>query len=112
MARCEQGYLCDICGLEVEGITESALYLRYVLGRVPAEKLPYSRERHIRCDPVLAQFIVDPAFEPVVCEGIFTKDCLDPAHVAEEEALVTRAWRRLQELPRLGLPITEYPLPR
>jgi hypothetical protein len=24
---------------------------------------------------------------------------------------VTRGWRRLQELPHLGLSITEYPLP-
>jgi len=31
--------------------------------------------------------------------------------VAEEEARVTRGWRRLQELPGLGIPIIEYPLP-
>jgi len=24
---------------------------------------------------------------------------------------VTRAWRRLQEIPTLGIPLTEYPLP-
>ena len=28
MARCDQGYLCDVCGQDVEAITESDLYLR------------------------------------------------------------------------------------
>src|SRR5262249_26300165 len=28
MARCEQGYRCDVCGQEVEAINESDLYLR------------------------------------------------------------------------------------
>src|SRR5437764_510005 len=32
MAACETGYLCEICGRDVEAITESDLYLRYVLG--------------------------------------------------------------------------------
>jgi hypothetical protein len=34
MVACEQGYLCDVCGRDVEAITESDLYLRYVLGEV------------------------------------------------------------------------------
>lgn len=110
MARCEQGYLCDVCGRDVEEMTDSDLYLRFILGEVPPETLHVNRERHIRCDPALAQFIVDPAFAPVVCEGPFAKQFLDPVYVAEEETRVTRAWRRLQELPALGLPLTEYPL--
>jgi hypothetical protein len=112
MALCEQGYLCDVCGGDVENITDSDLYLRYVLGEVPPEKLHILRERHIRCNPTLAQFIVDPNFEPVRCEGPFAKDQLDSAHVADEEKRVTRGWRRLQEIPSLGLStIQEYPLP-
>jgi hypothetical protein len=111
MARCETGYLCDVCGSEVEAITESDLYLRYVLGEVRAEELLSTPERHVRCNPATAQFIVDARFPPVRCDGPFAKEGLDPAFVAEQEARVTRAWRRLQELPRLGLPITEYPLP-
>lgn len=112
MALCEQGYLCEVCGGDVEGITDSDLYLRYVLGEVAPEKLHLLRERHIRCNPTLAQFIVDPQFEPVRCEGPFAKDQLDAAFVAEQEARVTRAWRRLQEIPSLGLSaIQEYPLP-
>jgi hypothetical protein len=112
MALCEQGYLCEVCGGDVEGITESDLYLRYVLGEVPPEKLHILRERHIRCNPTLAQFIVDPRFEPVHCTGPFAKDGLDPTYVAEQEARVTRGWRRLQEIPSLGLStIQEYPLP-
>ena len=70
-----------------------------------------SRERHIRCNPVLAQFIVDPSFSPVACEGAFAKEFLDPNSVAEQEERVTRAWRRLQQLPGSGLPILDYPLP-
>ncbi|TMQ33115.1 MAG: hypothetical protein E6K70_14920, partial [Planctomycetota bacterium] len=73
MALCEQGYLCDVCGQEVEEITDSDLYLRYVLGEVHPEQLHLLRERHIRCNPVTAQFIVDPGFEPVRCEGAFAK---------------------------------------
>jgi hypothetical protein len=111
MAKCEQGYLCQVCGLEVEEITESDLYLRFVLGEVPAEQLHLLPECHIRCNPSLAQYIVDPAFPPVCCEGAFAKEHLDAAFAAEEEARVTRGWRRLQEVPTLGVPIIEYPLP-
>ena len=81
------------------------------LGEVPPLQLPSLRERHIRCNPATAQYIVDPDFPPVRCEGMFAKENLDPSFVKEEELRVTRAWRRLQELPTLGLPITEYPLP-
>jgi hypothetical protein len=111
MARCERGYLCDICGQDVAEITESDLYLRYVLGDVPPEQLHRMPERHIRCNPSLAQFVVDPAFAPVNCDGPFNKTSLDAVYVTEQEELVTRAWRRLQELPRLRIPIIEYPLP-
>jgi len=111
MARCEQGYLCDVCGLDVEQITESDLYLRYVLGEVSPLALPTLRERHIRCNPATAQYIVDADFPAVHCDGFFNKTMLDAADVAEQEIRVTRAWRRLQEIPALGIPITEYPLP-
>jgi hypothetical protein len=111
MVACEQGYLCDVCGTDVEAITESDLYLRYVLGEVSPLVLPTQRERHIRCNPATAQYIVDPAFAPIHCAGVFAKEALDPAFVAEQEQRVTRAWRRLQEIPSLGIPITEYPLP-
>ncbi len=112
MALCEQGYLCDVCGGDVEAITESDLYLRYVLGEVPPEKLHILRERHIRCNPIVAQFIVDERFEPVPCTGEFAKANLDPIFVRQEEERVTRGWRRLQEIPGLGLAtIQEYPLP-
>jgi hypothetical protein len=111
MARCEQGYVCEVCGLEVGEITDSDLYLRFVLGEVPPEQLHLLRERHVRCNPALAQYVVDPAFPGVRCDGFFAKETLDPGFVAAEEARVTRGWRRLQELPTLGIPIIEYPLP-
>ncbi len=111
MAKCDQGYLCDVCGLDVEQIIDSDLYLRYVLGEVPPPELTRQSERHIRCNPALAQFIVDPAFEPVPCDSIFARANLDAQFVRDREIQVTRAWRRLQEIPRLGIPLTEYPLP-
>lgn len=111
MARCEQGYLCDVCGQEVEDITESDLYLAYVIGEVRPETLHRTPERHIRCNPARAQFIVDPGFAPVRCDSVFAKQELDAAYVAEEEQRVTRGWRRLQEVRMLHLTIDEYPLP-
>ncbi|MEZ6068398.1 MAG: hypothetical protein R3B90_22400 [Planctomycetaceae bacterium] len=110
MASCEQGYLCEVCGDEVEEITSSDLYLRYVIGEVTARELLSSAERHIRCNPTLAQFIVDESFAPVIVDGPFAKSELDPADVAERDALVTLGWRRLQEVRELGLSIAEYPL--
>src|SRR5260370_31850884 len=111
MAKCEQGYLCDVCGSDVENMTDSDLYLRFILGEVRPEELHVSRERHIRCNPALAQFIVDPAFAPVVCDGPFGKESLDPSSAAEQRERVTRACRRLQQLSGSGLPILDYPLP-
>jgi hypothetical protein len=112
MARCEQGYLCEVCGEEVPEITESDLYLRYVIGEVDSRQLLTSKERHIRCNPVLAQFIVDPEFEPVRVEGPFDKAQLEASDVAAREDLVSRGWRRLRELRSLGLAISDYPLAR
>ena len=111
MVRCEQGYLCEVCGEEVEDLTGSDLYLRYVLGEVDPETLHLQPERHLACNPTLSQFIVAEGFGPVAAQGPFVKDELDPEFVAAEEARVTAAYLRLQELPALGLPINEYPPP-
>jgi hypothetical protein len=111
MAKCEEGYLCDVCGQDVAEFVDSDLYLRYVIGMADPEVLHTSSERHIRCNPALAQFIVDAAFEPVAVEGPFDKRQLDPAWVRERESLVTRGWRRLCELQHQDVPIIRYPLP-
>ncbi|REK15903.1 MAG: hypothetical protein DWQ37_08815 [Planctomycetota bacterium] len=111
MAKCEEGYLCDVCGGDVEEITESDLYLRFVIGMVDPETLHTTAERHIRCNPVLAQFIVDADFEPVSVEGDFDKQRLDANYVREREAIVSRGYRRLREVAHLDLPIVDYPLP-
>jgi hypothetical protein len=111
MAQCDQGYLCEVCGDPVELIEGSDLYLRYILGEVEARALLSTPERHLRCNPVVAQFIVDPAFEPISVEGPFDKAEMDSQSVLTRESLVTRAWKRLQEVRQLGLPISEYPLP-
>jgi hypothetical protein len=111
MAGCERGYLCTVCGQDVEEITDSVLYLRYVLGEVEWDHLNRAPETHIRCHPILAQFIVDASFEPVICEGAFAKDQLDSEFVKREEERVTVAYLRLCELADSNLPIAEYPLP-
>ena len=111
MAKCDEGYLCDVCGEEVENITDSDLYLRYVIGQVDPETLHTARERHLRCNPTLAQFVVDEKFEPVTVDDPFSKAQLDPEYVQEHEQLVTRGWQRLQEVSKMDLAIQEYPLP-
>jgi hypothetical protein len=110
MAKCDEGYRCAVCGRDVEAIPESDLYLRFVLGEVPLELLHRLPECHVRCNPALAQYIVDANFEPVACDGPFSKSAMDPEFVAAEERRVTRGWRRLQAIPTLGLTVPEYPL--
>ena len=111
MAQCDEGYLCDVCGEEVAEMTDSDLYLSYIIGQIKMGELFHAPERHIRCNPVQAQFIVDERFAPVLVDGPFDKRVQDPAAMREEEARVTRGWRRLQEVAGSGLAINEYPLP-
>ena len=110
MAKCDEGYRCEVCGGDVELVTDSDLYLRYVLGEVPLELIHRLPERHIRCNPALAQYIVAAGLAPIECPGAFSKAGLDAAFVRAEEARVSRGWRRLQAIPTLGLSIAEYPL--
>jgi hypothetical protein len=111
MAKCDEGYICDVCGAEVEQITESDLYLRYVVGMLDPEILHTSAERHINCNPALAQFIVDKEFSSVVVDGDFDKRKMDPGFVQQREELLTRGWQRLHEIAGQELAILEYPLP-
>jgi hypothetical protein len=111
MAKCDEGYLCDVCGEDVANLVDSDLYLRYIVGQLDPEVLHTTPERHIRCNPALAQYIVADDFAPVAVEGAFDKRQLDPAFVAEREELFTRGWRRLSEVFGLGIPVIEYPLP-
>ncbi|MFT5526295.1 MAG: hypothetical protein ACI9G1_005338 [Pirellulaceae bacterium] len=114
MAKCEEGYLCDVCGKDVEDITESDLYLRYVVGMIDPETLHTTPERHIRCNPALAQFIVHGEFSPVVVAGDFGKNYLDPEFVKQREELLTKGWLRLRELFELlqqqEVSVLDYPL--
>lgn len=112
MAKCEKGYLCEVCGEEVEGILYSDLYLRFVLGEVELEQLPHSPERHIRCNPAQAQYIVDADFEPVICDSMFSKENMDSEFVQSEEERITRGWRQLCRIVNEGLPIEKYRLPK
>ncbi len=114
MAKCDEGYLCEVCDQEVEGLTNSALYLQYVIGWIDPETLHTRRECHLQCLPALAQFIDDERFVPrVSVEGEFDRRRLDPSFVQERAAMVTRGYQRLWELQtkRRGLTVADYPLP-
>ena len=112
MAKCDEGYLCSVCSKDVASVTDSDLYLRYVIGLVDPEMLHSTPERHIRCNPCLAQFIVAADFEPVIVEGEFSKTQLDADYVAQRELLVTRGYHRLSEIKKMAdTSILEFPLP-
>jgi hypothetical protein len=113
MALCDQGYFCEICREDVSCLTESDLYLRFVIGEIDPEVLHTTPERHIRCNPTLAQFIEHSAFESVTVEGPFDRRRLDDAFVKSRTELVTRGFERLLELETLGgeADVTQYPLP-
>jgi hypothetical protein len=110
MAGCDEGYICEVCGEAVDEIVDSDLYLRFILGLVPFATLTQTPERHIRCNPVQAQFIVADGFDPVIVEGPFDKRELDAEDVARQNQQVTLAWQRLQEVSGSGLPVEEYPI--
>jgi hypothetical protein len=114
MARCEEGYLCEVCGGDVERLSDSALYLQLVIGWIDPETLHTRRECHLRCLPALAQFIDAPEFDPPVrVTGDFDRRQLDPEFVAARAALVSRGFARLRELDALHdrPPLTDYLLP-
>jgi hypothetical protein len=113
MAKCDEGYRCDVCGEDVTRIVDSDLYLRYVIGELDPELLHTTPERHIRCNPVLAQFIDDERFAVVAVEGDFDRRRLDPEFVRRRRELVSRGYRRLWEIAQNDTisDVTAYPLP-
>lgn len=113
MAKCDEGYRCDVCGEDVHSIVDSDLYLRYVIGELDPEVLHTSPERHLRCNPVLAQFIDHDSFPPLRACGEFDRDSLDPDFVRDRVDLVTRGYDRLLEIAASegDRDVTTYPLP-
>lgn len=113
MAKCEKGYLCAVCGKEVEDLIDSELYLRYTVGWLDPEKLHVAPERHLMCNPALAQFIDDERFSELQVPSEADKQQLDAEFVAKRTELLTRGYRRLVELQQAGesVSITDYPLP-
>lgn len=112
MAKCDEGYLCEVCGGDVASIVDSDLYLRYVIGELDPEVLHTSPERHIRCNPVLAQFIDHPHFDSVVVQGDFGKSNLDADYVSRRTDLVSRGYERLLQIAATegDRDVTGYPL--
>lgn len=114
MAKCDEGYLCEVCGEEVKRLDESALYLQYVVGWVDPETLHTRRECHLRCNPSLAQYIQHDDFAPPVeVTGELDRRQLDQAFVRQRSELLTRGFQRLRELQqrRSDMPVVDYPLP-
>ena len=114
MARCDQGYLCRVCNQEVEKLSESELYLRFVIGEIDPETLHLSAECHLACNPVLAQFIDHQRYRNVAQapEGFRLED-LDPRYAAERRELVTRGFQRLLEIQsnrKAFAHLQDYPL--
>ncbi len=111
--KCDEGYRCDVCGQDVTSIVESDLYLRYVIGMLDPEVLHTTPERHLRCNPVLAQFIDDPQFDPIEVEGSLSLRELDADFVVQRRDLATRGFRRIQDIATWpgDRDVTTYPLP-
>jgi hypothetical protein len=113
MAKCDEGYRCEVCGQDVARLIDSDLYLRFVIGELDPEILHTSPERHIRCNPVLAQFIEHPEFERIVVEGDLSRHALDPEFVSRRVTLLSRGFERLLEVAAIETDrdVTAYPLP-
>ena len=113
MAKCDEGYRCEVCGRDVTSIVDSDLYLRFVIGELDPEVLHTSPERHLRCNPVLSQFIRCDGFTEVIVDGDFGAHSLDANFVAQRVDLVTRGYLRLLEVAdnKHGGDVTSYPLP-
>lgn len=113
MAKCDEGYPCEVCGNDVTSIVESDLYLRFVIGELDPETLHTAKERHLRCNAVLSQFIDHETFDLISVEGPMDRRKLDQQFVRERTALVTKGFARLQEIATWtgDRDVTEYPLP-
>ena len=112
MAECDQGYPCQVCRGDVASIVDSDLYLRFVIGELDPEVLHTAPERHLRCNPVLTQFIEDDRFDAVIVDGPMSRDQLDDEFVQERVRLVSAGYRRLLQIAaRDGdRDVTGYPL--
>lgn len=87
---------CDKCGHPVAQ-HEDATWLDAIANDNPVVVL-FSQARHIRCSPSRAQFIVHPAFEPVVDDRPeYDKRLLAPKDAHHLEAHYTQAWIQLQQ---------------
>lgn len=112
MARCDEGYLCQVCREEVGRLIDSSLYLQYVIGWISSEELQKHPDIHLRCNPNLSQFIQAPElFPPIEVDGPFDKRNLDPGFTAQRVELITRGYLRLRQLQTdRSLPIQDYPM--
>lgn len=115
MAQCDQGYLCQVCGHEVDKITDSSLYLRFVIGEIDPEVLHLAPDSHLACTPTLSQFIDDERLSTThAAPEMFARKHLDPAFAHTRACLVTKGYRRLWEIAKNRArfqAVRDYPLP-
>lgn len=113
MAKCDEGYRCEVCGEDVTSIVDSDLYLRFVIGELDPEVLHTTAERHIKCNPVLAQFIRHERFPVVRIASPMAREQLDPEFTRQRTELVSRGYARLLEIAESqgDRDVTAYPLP-
>lgn len=114
MAKCEEGYLCEVCGRDVERLRDSGLYLQFILGWIDPETLHTRHEIHIDCLPALAQFIDNADYQKQLeVPTEFSRQQLDPEFVRQRTAEVSKAYRRLIELDAMPErpAVIEYLLP-
>lgn len=109
MAKCDQGYLCRVCGEPVKGIHESSLYLHFVIGDIPPRALLTQHDQHLSCNPQLTQFIVCDDYSTPAVEGETGKALMDESQRIARERLVTAGYLRLKFLHQMNLSLSEYP---
>ena len=110
MAKCDEGYLCDVCGRDVAEIADSELCTcAYVIGLADPKSCT-AKERHVRSQSTL-YVITDPAFDPPV---VVRKEPFK-AGPRPDDGPRARIWSRgagrLPELAGSELRIIDYPLP-
>ena len=81
MAALRRSYLCEVCGQDVAVVTDSDLYLRYVLARCHWNACTASRSGTWAATRPPPSTFVDAAFSLVSVPGDFGKASLDPAFV-------------------------------
>ena len=112
MAKCEEGYLCEVCGQDVAEITESDLYLRYVIGlrrsRGAAHHAASGTSAATRRWRSSSSMTISRRSRS---KAPSTSGCSIRPTSASRRRSSPAASAASRSSPRLDLPILDYPLP-